>query len=156
VGLAELDLALGTSEDILLDRSLLIAFYNAHELVHSLARHLMARIESKTDPLRGYYSAVSLMELLVRPMAVGPEVADALMASLMRFPNLHLVPIDAVIGRQAAELRSKQRISPADALVVASSLAAGCGAIVSNDDRWDKRLAAHYPAVKFIYLDANR
>jgi predicted nucleic acid-binding protein len=156
VGLAELDQVLGSAKTILLDSSVLLAFFNAHELVHPLARHLLSRIESTHDPLYGYYSAVSIMELLVRPMAVNPLVADTLMASLTQLPKLHLVPVDAVVGRQAAEVRSKERIGPADALVIASGLVARCDVIVSNDERWEQRLANHYPALRFVYLDAYR
>jgi predicted nucleic acid-binding protein len=154
VGLAELDHALGKAGSVLLASSTLLAFYNRHELVHPLARHLLGRIEHKQDPLQGWYSAVSVMDLLVRPMVVGQHVAEAMMASLTQLANLHFVPVDAEVAKKAAEVRSKEKISPADALVVASGLVASCDAIISNDDRWKKRLAAHYPVVQFIYLDA--
>ena len=154
MGLTELDQAVGSARSTLLDSSVLLAFFNAHERVHPLARHLLSRIEHRQDPLHGYYSAVSLMELLVRPMAVGSQVADTLMASLMQFPNLHMVQVDAAVARQAAEVRSREEISPADALVAASGLVVGCEVIISNDDQWKKRLEAHYPQARFIYLDA--
>lgn len=53
------------------------------------------------------------------------------------------------------DVSSARRIR-ADALIVATGLVAGCQAIVSNDDVWQRRLAQQYPLINFLYLDALR
>jgi predicted nucleic acid-binding protein len=141
---------------VLLDSSTLLAFFSTHELVHPLAKHVLGRIERDQDPLQGWCSAVSVMELLVRPTVAGEEVANALLTSLTRFPHLQVAPVDVAVAAQAASVRAREKISPADALIVATGLVMRCEVIVSNDDKWQRRLAGHYPKVQFLYLDAFR
>lgn len=156
MGIPELDQALGAARSVLLDSSTLLAYFNAHELVHPLAKHLLGRIEREGDPLEGWCSTVSLMELLVRPAIAGQQVATAVLTALAQFPNLQLLPVDIAVAKQAAAVRAREKINPADALIVATGLVVGCQAIVSNDDKWHRRLASHYPQVQFVYLDAFR
>jgi predicted nucleic acid-binding protein len=141
---------------VLLDSSALLAFYTAHERAHPLAKHLLGRIEQDLDPLEAWCSTVTLMELLARPTMAGPQVAGAMLTSLTQFPHLHLAPVDEAIAVQAAVLRAREKLGPADALVVATGLVIPCDVIVSNDDAWQRRLAARYPQIHFLYLDEFR
>jgi predicted nucleic acid-binding protein len=96
------------------------------------------------------------MELLIRPITAGPQVANAMLTSLTQFPHLRLAPVDQAVATQAAAVRAREKISPADALIVATGLVLRCEVMISNDDTWQRRLAAHYPQVQFLYLDAFR
>jgi predicted nucleic acid-binding protein len=156
VGLPELDQAIGAARRVLIDSSTLLAFYTVHEGVHPLAKHVLGRIEQDGDPLEGWCSTVTLIELLVRPTMAGSQVANSMLTSLTQFPYLHLIPVDVAVATQAAAVRAREKISPADALIVATGLVASCDVIISNDDTWQRRLAGHYPQVRFLYLDAFR
>jgi predicted nucleic acid-binding protein len=152
--LLDLDRDLAASTRVLLDSSTLLAFHNSHERVHEAALHIMRRIQSSADPLQGYFSAVSVMELLVRPLQAGPKAVGMMEAFLTGFPNLHVVDVNYDVGRSAAALRARIKLSPPDALVIASGLHVGCEAVITNDDRWIHRLSQAYPHIRRLYLDA--
>ena len=150
-----LDHALQGMEHILLDSSVILAYVNAHEIVHTLALHLFGRIADEHDTLRGYYSAVSVTECLVRPVRAGIQAESVMSAVLQAYPNFDMIPIDYAIAERAARVRVETNLRLPDALVVATALAAGCRGVITNDDRWG-RLAGVYPNVAWLYLDAFR
>lgn len=149
---SDLDAALGSAERILLDSSTLIAYHNPHEHAYSLAMHLMGRIESETDTLRGYYSTISAAEVLIRPIRAGAEHFRHMQAFLTHFPHLDVLPPDLPVAAQAANIRALTRIDLMDAFVIATGLVRGCEAIVSNDERWQRRIAPLFPRFRWLYL----
>jgi predicted nucleic acid-binding protein len=150
-----LDHALQGVGRILLDSSVILAYVNTHEVVHTLALHLFARIADKHDTLRGCYSAVSVTECLVRPIQAGIQAVSVMSALLQAYPNFDMIPIDYAVGERAAHVRVEANLRLPDALIVATALVAGCGAVITNDDKWG-RLAGRYPNVAWLYLDAFR
>lgn len=82
----------------------------------------------------GITSALTLMELLVKPLQLGrPEVADEYELLLAGFPNLTIADIDRPSARRASELRATYRLRPADAIQVGTSLRHGARAFLTND-----------------------
>jgi predicted nucleic acid-binding protein len=154
VGSSELDAVLGDTERILLDTSTLIAYHNPHEQVYALARHMMGRVASDEDPLRGYYSTISAAELLVRPMRTHAADVTHMQAFLTSYPHLHVLPADLTVAAQAANVRAITRLNLADAFIIASGLVYGCEAIVSNDEQWRRHLAPLFSQFHWIYLGA--
>lgn len=146
-----LERALGDAERLLLDSSLL-AFHIPGETTHTLASHLLRRIERDSDPMRGYISTISVVELLIRPIRTSHERFTFMHEFLTGYPNLTVLPTDTVVAVQAATLRASMRLALPDAVIVASGLLAGCEAIVSNDARWKQRGAALFPQFRWIYL----
>ena len=154
MGPSGLDAALGSVERVLLDTSTLIAFHSPHERVHSLAIHLMSRIQSDTDPLCGYYSAISAAELLVRPVRTGVENFTHMQDFLTGLPHLSILPADLAVAAQAANARAIARMDLLDALIIGTGLVCGCEAIVSNDERWKRRMEPLFAQFRWIYLGA--
>ncbi|MEA2642768.1 MAG: hypothetical protein QOF51_4162 [Chloroflexota bacterium] len=150
---ADLDAALAGAERVLLDSSALIAFHTTLERAHPLAEHVLDRIADDADPLRGYYSCVSAVELLVRPIRSGQDRFTFMHVFLTRFPHLMELPLDMVVAVQAANLRAVAGLALPDAVVVASGLLAGCEAIVTNDGRWKRRCEPLFRQFKWIYLE---
>jgi predicted nucleic acid-binding protein len=150
---ADLDVALGPTERVLLDSSALIAFHSPHEIAHPRAEHLLRRIESTVDPLRGYYSFVTAAELLVRPIRTSQERFTFMHTFLANFPNLTGLPLDMVVAVEAATVRAATGIALPDAITIASGLLAGCEAFVTNDSRWKARGAPLFPRFRWIYLE---
>ena len=64
-----------------------------------------------------------------------------------------LQEIDFPIAERAAILRARHRLRAADALIIASGLAAGADKIVSNDREWSTRLPASDIAATVVLLD---
>lgn len=148
----KLDAALGDAERMLLDSSVLIAFHNAHERVHPLAKHLLSRVESDADPLRAYYSAISASELLVRPIRTSLDRFTHMQAFLLSFPHLTVLPADLAVAAQVANIRAFTRIKFADAFIIATGMVSGCEAIASNDEQWKRQLQPLFPAFRWLYL----
>ena len=135
-----------------IDTSACIAYHSTAELAHRGARHLLGRIASSDDPLTGYISTVSAVELLIRPVRAGGADLTYMHAFLRGFPNLHVLPVDLDVALQAANVRALSRLPLPDALLVSSALLAGCEAIVTNDQSWSRRLAVHFPRFRWLYL----
>lgn len=157
VSIEALDTTLGSTTSILLDSTSLIAFRAAQDATHALARHVLSRIERADDPLRGFYSVVSVAELLVRPVRAGPREEMYMHAFLtgfpnLGFPNLQALNVDFHVAHQAANLRAVRNVKTPDALILARGLLAGCEAIVGNDEAWVTRLKPLFPELRWIYL----
>ena len=60
--------------------------------------------------------------------------------------------MDLQVAQDAAFLRAAQRLSPPDALVVGTGLAAQVGHFVTNDRKWSTKLATMTDRVRVITL----
>jgi len=131
-----------------LDTSIFIYHLEAHPRYLRLTQALLAGIQAGRQ--RAVTSTVTIMELTVRPWQVDrPAVAREYEALLVHFPNLTLADVTRDVARQAAQLRARFRLRPADALQVATALVQGATAFVTND----RRLARLAPELDIIILD---
>lgn len=86
--------------------------------------------------VKGVTSAITIMEILVRPKALGDEIAvEDYKLLLTTYPNLKIKEIDVEVAERAADLRSTYRLRPPDALQAAACLVEGADAFVTNDSR---------------------
>lgn len=149
---ADLDAALVDVQRAMVDSSTLIAFHSTHEAAHPAAEYLLERIANNDDPLRGYYSYVSAIELLIRPMRAGRERFAFMHTFLSHFPNLTGLPLDMGVAVEAATVRAATGLALPDAIIIASGLLAGCEAIITNDARWKARGAPLFKQFRWIDL----
>lgn len=140
MSLATLEQALAEGSRILLDAATLIAYLNRREAVSPVAAHIIDHfVREGRNPAT--VSMVTVMEVLVRPLAHGPgEPYLHALDFLTRFPNLRAVPIDLPVAQEAASLRASYRFAAPDALVIASGLVHQVGSLVTNDADWPARL----------------
>jgi predicted nucleic acid-binding protein len=153
---AELDSALAGCTRALLDSSALIAYHSPAEDVHHLARHLLERIEDEQDPLCAYYSAITAMELLMRPIRAGSHALTFKHAFLSAYPYLTLLPVDLQVATQAATVRALSNLKTPDCLIIACGLLANCDALVFNDEAWGSRLRHDFKQIPWICLREYR
>jgi predicted nucleic acid-binding protein len=137
---------------LFLDSSALIAYHSPVEPTHPLVKHLLARVERDTDVLQACYSVLSATELLVRPIRAGVSEFAFMHSFLTDFPNLRGLPVDLAVATQAATIRATTDLKLPDAIIVATALLAGCEVIVSNDERWKRRLSPLYRQFTWLYL----
>jgi predicted nucleic acid-binding protein len=152
VSIATLDAALDGVRLVTADSSVWLAFLTTTDATHDLARHLFGRIAAEDDPLRAELSTITATESMVRPARAGPAEVGRMRAYLAGFPHLSLVPVDLEIATTAAVVRARSNLRVPDALVVATALVGRAGAIVSNDDAWQRRLAPVYPHLRWVGL----
>ena len=136
---------------ILFDSSALLSYLDGSEPVSPIATAILdGWVRSGRND--GFVSAVSVMEVLVRPIAAGPSAHRSVIGFLYGFPHLRLIALDAIAGQLAASLRASAGFSSVDALVVATGLAVGARHVVTNDVSWRTRLREAWPEVTVVTL----
>jgi len=86
--------------------------------------------------LTAFTSSLTLLEVLVQPLRANlPALADRYEKILTQSYGLTLIPLDVRILRAAAQLRAVISMKTPDAIQLASALAAGCTAFLTNDQR---------------------
>jgi predicted nucleic acid-binding protein len=123
-----------------------------------LERRVHASLTEACDPLfdaveRGelscVVSAVTVVELLVRPFRSGVAVAVAVIEGFLRQPNVGVVPVDGDLARVAAQLMARR--SPgrlADAVIAATGVRLGLP-IVTGDRRLSRAAANAFLVADF-------
>ncbi len=128
-GLADV---LGGHGRVGIDTAIFIYRLEGHSRLASVAGEALTTMEA--GRFEGITSSLTLMELAVRPLALGrPDVADEYDVLLANFPHLLMVDVDRRVARRAAELRAAHRLRPADALQVAACIDVGATAFLTNN-----------------------
>src|SRR5450759_2050956 len=123
---------LGSCTKLGLDTSLFIYHFENHPVYSPLTQELFSGIEM--GERKGITSPITLMEIIVRPLALGrQDIARKYEALLVNFPNLAMVDLDRDVIRQAARLRADYRLRPPDALQVSACLLSGAEVFITND-----------------------
>jgi predicted nucleic acid-binding protein len=117
-----------------LDTAIFIYHFEENPTYLSLTHELLSSIEMGAR--KGATSAITLMEIIVQPLALGQTaVARKYEALLVNFPNLAIVDLDRGVIRQAARLRAEYHIRPPDALQACACLLYGAEVFITNDGR---------------------
>lgn len=146
--MASLPHRLAAHQLIGLDTSIFIYHFEANQKYLPLTRSILKLVESGQS--QGVISTLVVMELTVHPWRIDRgDIARQYEALLINFPNLKLVDVSREVARQAAQLRAKYNLRPADALQVATAIISGATLWVSND----KALKRLEPAIEVIVLE---
>ncbi len=125
--------ALGPGK-VALDSAIFIYKIEQHPRFSRPLRDLFDAFE--TGHLEAVTSAISLLEVLVRPLRAGrKDLVEAYQKYLLQGPGMTLRGIDLPILRAAAALRASVHVRTPDALQLATALAAGCSTFLTNDRR---------------------
>lgn len=149
-----IDKVLPAGDRVLLDTTTLIAYLNGGEQVSPLATYVIDELV-RTGRNPAIVSPVTVMEVLVRPLRRGPDMAyQHVLDFLTNFPNLRTTTIDLHVAQEAASLRATYNFRPPDALIMASGIVAQVGHLVTNDADWQVKLRPISARVKVCYLSA--
>lgn len=97
--------------------------------------------------LAGLTTTVTVAEILTVPTRAGDRQAlQDYEIYLTQFPNLHIVPLDLAVAREAALVRGETGLRTPDAIQVAAARLAGADVILTNDRRWVGRVS-HPPVL---------
>lgn len=125
----------GKHRRVLIDTSVWIYHLEQHLQFGSPAGQIIENLEE--GKFTGVASELTLLELTVRPLAMGrQDVADDYELLLEYFPNFELEPISREILMNAAGLRARARLRTPDAIQIATGLKAGATLAVTNDEAW--------------------
>lgn len=143
--------ALGAGESILLDSSVLISYLGVATPQQEIAAAILENVRAGRNP--AVVSAVSAMELLVRPIRLGAAAEVQRITDLLsRFPNLALRPVDLDVARAAASVRARTTLTSPDALIIGTGIASRIRHVVTNDEAWARRLQPMQlgPEIQFL------
>ncbi len=123
-----------------MDASVFLNAFNPYEAGHAESNRLLARMQERAEPV-------------IVPTLLLPEVAGAIARgrqdanlarrfaeSLSRLPHLVMVPLDAVLARQAMEVAAGNALRGSDAVYVAVALRFG-STLVTLDREQRERVA---------------
>ena len=145
--------ALPEGSRILLDSTTLVAYLNRAEAVSGVSARIIDEfVASGRNP--AIISMVSIAEVLVRPLRVGPpDDYHHFLDFVEQFPNLRALPVDLAVAHDAASIRAVYNLAGPDAMIVGSGLVAQVGYIVTDHERWVRKLQPLARRVSVIYLN---
>lgn len=136
---------------VLIDTSVLIAYFNATDPTHDVATCLIDKfVRPGTNP--GVICPVTAMEILVLPLKSGPNQAATVHDFLLNWPHLSLLDISLHVAQEAATLRATHNFKTPDALIIATGIIAQVGHLVTNDAKWRPKLVPIKNRVKITML----
>lgn len=117
-----------------LDTPIFIYLVERHPRYGSPAREVLRAINR--GDVAGYSSVLTLTEALTLPRRTGDRaLEDVYRRTLLAGINFTLLNTTPAIADTAADLRARHGLRTPDAIQIASALAAGCGAFLTNDAR---------------------
>jgi predicted nucleic acid-binding protein len=124
-----------------LDAGVLIAFLDATDPHHAVARAALKEAVSRRDDL--VLPASAYAELMVEPYRRGLDAVETAQAALEALA-VRIEPATEAVATAAAELRARhgRRFRLPDALVAATALVARADRILTTDARWPKTVVA--------------
>jgi predicted nucleic acid-binding protein len=96
---------------------------------------------------RLYTSALTLGEVLGKPVSGGRRDLEQNYMQLLRSPKISVLSFDASIAPGYARIRGDRSILPPNAMQLACAAAAEVGYLITNDDRLSRK---RVPEIKFI------
>ena len=130
------------------DSNALIYFLEGQQPYYKYVAQAVAMLED--GRARGNVSTIVEMELLVKPMRDKDTAGlDRVELFLRGQTNLTIRPVDRIVARRAAHMRANIRLSPPDAIIVATALEERCDAIIGNDSV----IASRATGIPYLYLD---
>jgi predicted nucleic acid-binding protein len=118
---------------IFVDTAVVIYHVEAHPVFGELAREAVHTFRS--GDVRAFTSAMTLVEVLPKPVSAGREdVAATFLEFLLHTRNLALLEVTVAMAEKAGRLRGQYRgLRSADAVQLAAAILAGVQAFVTND-----------------------
>jgi predicted nucleic acid-binding protein len=124
--------ALQSVNKVFLDTSPVVYYVEAVPAFAEVAKGIFTLIGE--GQMQGVVSPVTLAECVTLPIRLGQvELRQRFTDLLTATEGILLVNIDAVIAQEAAELRIQYGLKLPDALQMATAIAAGCEAFLTND-----------------------
>ncbi|HJZ97357.1 MAG TPA: PIN domain-containing protein [Candidatus Solibacter sp.] len=96
---------------------------------------------------RLYTSALTLGELLTKPVREGRRDLEQRYTHLFRNTLITVLPFDVGVAPSYARIRTDRSIRPPDAIQLACAASTGADLFITNDDRLSRKLV---PEIKFI------
>jgi predicted nucleic acid-binding protein len=125
---------LRTSQIIGLDSAVFIYHFEAHPRYKALCAEVFDCMEAGI--VQAVTSTVTLIEVLVQPLAKGEQELSVRYEQYLRFgPSLTLRSLDPELALRAAQLRARYQLRTPDAIQLAAAIEFGARLFLTNDNR---------------------
>src|SRR5947209_2324808 len=118
------------------DSMLFTYMIEAHEDHGIRVKQILATLLKRRDTV--CTSVFTLGEVLTGPYIAGAIELASKVREAIRPPQVELLPFNADTAERYAQIRARNRVSPADAIHLASAAAAGVDLFLTNDRRLAK------------------
>ena len=125
-------------QQVLLDSTVVISALSKSDSLHTSALDLFGKITKSQSAI----STISVSEILIRPSSVGQESINLCLSGLNQLVS-QIIPFQLDHALLAAELRAKNKIALADAMIVATALISGRKLI-----SFDRKMMGFYERIK--------
>ena len=125
-------------QQVLLDSTVVISALSKSDSLHTSALDLFGKITKSQSAI----STISVSEILIRPSSVGQESINLFLSGLNQLVS-QIIPFQLDHALLAAELRAKNKIALADAMIVATALISGRKLI-----SFDRKMMGFYERIK--------
>jgi predicted nucleic acid-binding protein len=126
------------------DTNLFIYLIEDHGDLSERVARLRKRMLERSDEL--YTSALTLGEILVKPLEAGDEVLGRRYEAALR-QGATIIPFDVEAARLYAGIRKDRTIRPPDAIQLASAAQARVDLFITNDERLSMK---SIPRIQFV------
>jgi predicted nucleic acid-binding protein len=133
--------SIGQGESLVLDTSVVIAYLNGQEAASGQASVILDEMVG-TGRNPAVISAITVGELLVRPLRLGP-LPSTIKTFLLGFPGLAIRSADFLIAAEAARIRASTGNSLPDALIAATATLTSSPWLITADRVLHDRLRGH-------------
>jgi predicted nucleic acid-binding protein len=121
-------------EAIYLDANIVILAVESHEPKFRVLRSLFEEFDRAS--VRAVTSELTIAEVMAKPIAAHDDALISKYTELFLIDSaLEVIPIDRAVLILSAELRGKLRLKLFDAIHVATARLAGCGHLLTQDER---------------------
>jgi predicted nucleic acid-binding protein len=127
------------------DTNLFIYLFEGEGSLNEQVKRLRHGLIARGDQI--YTSAMTVGEILVRPVNAGSREIEQRYLEFFRGSRVHVVAFDVNAAPYYARVRQDKTIRPADAIQLACASAAKIDLFITNDDRLSKKIV---PGIQFI------
>jgi predicted nucleic acid-binding protein len=131
--------------NIFWDTNLFIYLVEASPEFGPAVKDLRRRMVDRNDRL--LTSAMTVGEILVKPLATGNRALAARYRAFFAVPQISVAAFDLGAAEAYPSIRSDRTIGPADAIQLACAAAADVDLFITNDGRLNRK---NVPGIKFI------
>lgn len=127
------------------DANLFIYLLERHPEYSPLVKQVLSRMAERGDRL--CTSIFTRGEVLVGPVLRGDEAMHRAVCDYLRAPALDLLPFTVETADHYARIRAANKVSPPDAIHLASAASAGVDVFLTNDRSLHRMIV---PGIQFI------
>jgi predicted nucleic acid-binding protein len=138
-------------KSIFWDTNLFIYLLEDNPKFGPAVEELRRRMLRRNDRL--FTSAMSVGEVLVKPLTTANSALADRYRTFFRGPHLTISPFDLAAAEAYARVRQDRSVQPADAIQLACAESAQADLFITNDDRLSQR---SIPGVSFFITSLSR